>query len=126
MAEKLLTSVTLVGIAERSIVYQHCSAGTLVPEKLTMLKLVMSWLISEVCLLTNSGLWEVMVLTLPFSQKGYARLCNPISTCWKALKQYLDFLVVLCPSQTTVATISPSYFKIPISRGSNLLFLLLS
>lgn len=87
MAERLLISVTLVGIAKRNVLCQHCSANTSVPEKLKMLKLVTSWLMSEVRLLTNSGLWEVMVSMLPFSQKGYAKLWDPISTYWKALKQ---------------------------------------
>lgn len=87
MAERLLISVTLAEMAKRNVLCQHCSANTLVPEKPKMLKLVTSWLMSEGRLCTNSGLWEVMVLTLPFSQKGYAKLWDPISTYWKALKQ---------------------------------------
>lgn len=104
-AVRLLISVTLAGIAERNILCQHRSANTLVPEKLRMSKLVVSWLVGEVCLLSNSGLWEVMVFTLPFSQKGYAKLWDPISTYWKALNQYSDFSVRLHPSQATVAVI---------------------
>lgn len=80
MAARLLIGVTLAGIAERDVPCQHCSANTLVPEKLKTLKLAMSWLVSEVRLLTNSGLWEVTVVTLPFSQKACAKLWDPIST----------------------------------------------
>ena len=66
-------------------------------------KLAREW--STFTLLTNSGLWEIMVSTLHFSQKGCAKLWDPISAYWKALKQYSDFSVRLCPSQATVAVI---------------------
>lgn len=74
MAGRLLISVALAEPAERSILCQHCSANTLVPEKLKTLKLDICWFMSEVHLLTNPGQWEVMVLILPFGQTSYAKL----------------------------------------------------